>query len=160
MKRENKKVKKSNLVEITGNRIELEEFLGQTLECEVFVTNSLGYCDDKRLITEVRIPGTNYYVRHLWVKEWNVPLNKVPHGYTKLPLKVVDYWDSTTEEVKYGVKYAGEKLRKPKEAKMVMPAWKKDQLEAEKLKKESEKNKPKLAKSPFGKIRKVNVRKV
>ena len=160
MKRENKKVRKGHLTEITGNRLELEPYLGQTLECEVFVTNSLGYCDNKRLITEIRIPGTNYFVRHLWVKTWNLPLNKITHGYRTLPLKVIDYWDSVDESVKYGVKYAGEKLRKPAEAKMVIPKWKQQDYENSQMLKEShaskklEEEKLKL-KKPFGKIRKI-----
>ncbi len=168
-KRENRKVNKGNLVEVTGNRTELESFLGQTLECEVFITNSLGYCNEKRLITEVRIPNTKYYIKHLWLKEWNVPLNKVKHGYGKLSLKVVDYWDSETGDVKYGVQYAGEAMRQPKEAKMQIPAWKKEQLEMEALKNESknanviaakaikaEKIKEALkVRNPFGKVRKI-----
>ncbi len=136
MKRENKVVRKNNLIEITGNRLELEPYLGQTLECEVFVTNSLGYLGEKRLITEIRIPETNYYVKHLWIKHYNLPINKVNHGYQKMTLKVVDYWDAITGDVKYGVKYAGKKLKKPAEAKMVIPQWKLDEIEAEELKAE------------------------
>ena len=137
MKRENKVVHKSNLIEITGSRIELEPYLGQTLECEVFVTNSLGYLGEKRLITEIRIPNTNFYVKHLWVKQYNLPINKVNHGYQKIKLKVINYKDVETGDVKYGVKYAGAKLRKPAEAKMVIPKWKIDEIEAEELKAEA-----------------------
>ena len=148
-KRENKKVNKDHLQEITGNRNELEPLLGETLECEVFVTNSLGYLGDKRLLTEIRIPESNWFIKHLWVKEYNLPLDKVQHGYRKVKLKVISYKDQKSDDVKYGVKIADEKLKpKAKEAKMVIPKWKLDQLENEKL----IKRKPET-KLPFKKIK-------
>jgi len=148
-KRENKQVNKQNLQEITGERTELEPYLGQTINCEVFVTNSTGYLGDKRLLTEIRIPKTNYYIKHLWVKEYNMPLNQVQHGYKKVDLKVIKYQDQITGHTKYGVKIAKElKQKVQKDPGMVIPKWKQEQLENEKLK-------AKPTKSPFGKIRKI-----
>jgi len=148
-KRENKRIDKHKLTEIDGNREELKPYVGQIINCEVFVTNSLGYQGDKRLLTEVRIPGTQYFVRHLWVKEYNLPVDKIQHGYQKVKLKVISYDDQVTGDKKYGVKIADEKIKaKRPKAKMVIPKWKLEQIENEKL------TKPKT-KSPFGKIRKI-----
>jgi len=136
MKRENRKIKKTNLKEITGARTELKEFLGEVLECECFVTNSVGFLGEKRLLTEVRIPQTNYYIKHLWVKEYNFPLSKVPHGYQKVELEVIKYTDKITQATKYGVKIPAKNKRKP--AKIVKPKWKDEFIENEKLKNNSD----------------------
>jgi len=122
-KRENKSVKKDDLVEIVGTREELKPFLNTVIEAEVFVTNTTAYTGEKRLITEVRIPNTNFYIKHLWVKEYNLPLKEVSHGYQKLKLKVVKYTD-TDDNIKYGVKIANEK-KKP-QAPLIKPKWMKD----------------------------------
>jgi len=151
-KRENRSVNRSNLTEIVGKRDELIPFLGEIINCEVFVTNSLGYQGDKRLLTEVRIPKTNFYIRHLWVKEYNLPIDKIQHGYQKVKLKVISYDDQVTGDKKYGVKIADEKVKaKRPKAKMVIPKWKLEQIKNEKL----TKSKTPKTKSPFGKIRKI-----
>ena len=149
-KKENKKVDKTDLIEITGDRTELEPFVGQVLDCDVFLTNSTGYLGDKRLITEVRIPKTPYFIRHLWVKSINCPVETVPHGYQKIKLKVITYNDQTNGHTKYGVKIADDSIkakRDPNANKMVIPKWKLEQLENDKMK-----AKPR-AKSPFKKIK-------
>jgi len=150
-KRENKSVNRSKLKEIVGTRDELIPFLGEIINCEVFVTNSLGYQGDKRLLTEVRIPKTDFYIKHLWVKEYNLPVDKIQHGYQKVKLKVISYNDQVTGVMKYGVKIADEKIKaKRPKAKMVIPKWKREEEENEKLM-----TKPKTPKSPFGKIKKI-----
>ena len=53
-KRENKKVNKTNLIEVTGNREELAQYLGETFKVEALVTNTYGYLREKRLITELK----------------------------------------------------------------------------------------------------------
>jgi hypothetical protein len=154
MKRENRRIKKDNLKEITGNRTELKEFVGKTIECEVFVTNTTGYQGNKRLVTEVKIPGTNYFVKHIWLKK--IKIGKLKHGYTKLRLKVIEYKDQITKESKYGFRYTGTEGNMKINTDMVIPKWKQELMEAEELKKEAISQKPKRAKSPFGKIRKVD----
>ena len=152
-KKENLKVKKSGLQEIVGPRSELEPYVGETLECMVFVTNSLGYLGDKRLITEIRIPKTKLYIKHLWVKSVNCPIDQVPHGYQKIKLKVIQYTDQRSGDTKYGVKIADPKIksqRNPETQKMVIPEWKREMLENEALKSA---NKKPETKSPFKKIR-------
>ena len=120
-KRENKTIKKTNLVEVVGSREELKPFLNKTLNCEVFVTNSLGYLGEKRLLTEIRIPETDFYIKHLWVKEYNLPIKNIPHGYRKINLKVIQYSDKITQEIKYGVRIANPK--KQPQNKMIKPRW-------------------------------------
>jgi len=150
-KRENKQVNKKNLTEIVGTRKELEPYLGQTINCEVFVTNSTGYLGEKRLLTEIRIPKTTFYIKHLWVKEYNLPIDQVQHGYRKVELKVIKYREQITGDTKYGVKIARELKKKvQKEPGMIIPKWKLEQLENEQLKTKTAK-----PESPFGKIRKI-----
>jgi len=133
-KKENKKINKKNLIEITGQRLELEPYKGKVLDCYVFVTNTTAYNGNKRLVTEVRIPDTNYYIKHLWVQEFNLPLDQVQHGYQDLKLKVIEYSNIETGDAKYGVKIAEKNKYKIKDAKIVIPKWKQEMLEAEELK--------------------------
>jgi hypothetical protein len=159
MKRENRKIRKDNLKEITGNRTELKEFMGKTLKCEVFITNTSGYQGNSRLVTEVKIPGTDWFVKHVWLKKINI--GALPHGYRTLELRVVEYKDHITQELKYGFRYVGEEGKMKINTKMQIPKWKQEQKENEKLKKEAKKAKRAEAKAnqtkkPFGKIRKIN----
>ena len=155
MKRENKKVNKTNLIEITGNRTELKKYLGETFKCEAFITNTSGYQGNKRLVTEVKIPGTVWFVKHIWLKRQKI--GALPHGYTTLELKVVEYKDQVTHEKKYGFRYVGEEGKLQEDTRMQIPKWKLEQIENETMKKEAQ-AKAKAqnrVKSPFGKIRKV-----
>ena len=151
-KKENKKINKKNLVEITGQRLELEPFKGKVLDCYVFVTNTTAYNGNKRLVTEVRIPETNYYINHLWVQEFNLPLDQVAHGYQDLKLKVIEYSNINTGDAKYGVQIAEKNKYKIREEKIVIPKWKQEMLEAEELKGPKVEPLGKV-KSPFKKIK-------
>ena len=137
MKRENKKVKKDNLIEITGNRTELEELLNKELKVEGFVTNTIGFVGGKRLVTEVRIPGTNYFIKHLWFQTERI--GKLKHGYQNLEVKVVKYKDYVSGENKYGLKYIGKKGRVPYSNKIKIPKWKKDDWTKETKRSEEDK---------------------
>ena len=149
-KKENQTINKDNLIEIIGNRTELEPYVGEVMKCPLFVTNSLGYNGNKRLLTEIRIPGTNYYIKHLWISEHNLPIDKIQHGYRKVDLKVIEYKNQITDDVKYGVKIAMELPFVQKEEKMIIPKWKQEQKEDQLFK--AMNTKPKV-KSPFKKIK-------
>jgi len=149
-KRENFKVQKENLQEITGTRSELAKFLGEVIDCEVYVTNTIGYHGQKRLLTEIRIPNTNYFCKHAWVKEHNCPLTKITHGYRTLKLRVTSYFDQTHNYTKYSLEMA-EKVAAPK---IIIPKWKQEMLADEKLKK-AKKETPTTRQKMFGKIKTV-----
>ncbi len=162
MKRENRTIKKDNLIEITGNRTELKQFEGTVLNAHCFITNTNGYMGDKRLVTELRIPGTNYFVKHLWLKAHKI--GNLPHGYTKLELKVVSYLDQVTLEEKFGFKYVGKKGKVHEDTSMKIPKWKREMEEDEALKKANVKTaktsnitKTPKPKKPYNKIRKIRV---
>ena len=157
MKRENRKINKDNLHEIVGAREELKAYLGEVLECQCFVTNSVGFMGDKRLITEIRIPDTNLFVKHAWVKERNLPLNVFPHGYSLVKFKVIKYTNHYDNTKKYGIQIAEKLHRAPRNNKTSKPKWKKHQEEALQLKQESQAEHEMQAalEKPFGKIRKV-----
>jgi len=104
-KRENKKIDKSNLIEITGNREELKEFKDKELTVEGFVTNTIGYSGTKRLVDSVKFG--KYYIKHVWLKMENI--GKLEHGYQKLKVKVTEYIDPYTNKEKYSLKYVGVK---------------------------------------------------
>ena len=125
MKREKKKIKKSNLVEITGNRHELKELLDEELKVEAFVTNTLGFVGGRRLVTEVRIPGTNYFIKHLWFKSDRI--GKLNHGYQNLEVRVVKYKDQVSGDNKYGLKYIGKRGIIHYSNKIKKPKWRKDE---------------------------------
>jgi len=160
MKRENKTINKGRLQEITGNREELKGFVGEVFECDAFVTNTNGYQGDKRLVTEVKIPGTNYFLKHIWLKRQKI--GALPHGYTKLRLMVVGYVDHATNENKYGFKYMGYDGELKIDTKMKIPQWKLEQIEIEKELKESikmkkEEGRKAQCRGPFGNIRKIKI---
>ena len=129
-KRENKKVNKENLIEITGTREQLALFEGKVVEVEAYITNTYGYTKSKRLLNEVRILGSNFYIKHAWVKAEN--LAKAEHGYKKLKVEVIPYTDKVTNETKYGVKIVDTKYKDTKPNKLVIPKWKQEELENEK----------------------------
>jgi len=124
-KKENLKIKKDKFTEINGNREELEPLLGEVIECNVFVTNTIKYNGLKRLITEVKIPGTNFYISHLWVQEYKVPLNKVFHGYKAIKFKVIKYKDIVKGDTKYGLNVKDDRIKVPK-AVIKKPKWMKE----------------------------------
>lgn len=130
-KKENKKINKTNLTEIVGTRIELVPYLGSVIEVECFVTNTLGYRGEKRLVTEVKIPNTNYFIKHVWFKYENI--GKLNHGYQKIKVKVSEYKDHITNEQKYGLKYSGTKGKVFSDTKMKIPKWKLEEIENNKL---------------------------
>ncbi|MCD6435245.1 MAG: hypothetical protein J7L15_02475 [Clostridiales bacterium] len=119
MKRENRKINKSNLTEVSGNRTELKPYLGDTFEVDCFVTNTNGYLGDKRLINEVYLK--DLYIKHIWMKSENV--GNLDHGYQKLKVKVTKYTDYSSKEVKYGLRYIGKNGKKFINSKLVIPTW-------------------------------------
>ncbi len=121
MKRENRKVN-HNLEEVTGNREELADYVNQELYVEGFVTNTFGYMDTKRLVTEVKID--NFFIKHVWFKNENI--GNLKHGYQKLKVKVTKYKDQVTQEIKYGLKYIDKKGKKYQSTFLVKPKWMKD----------------------------------
>jgi len=123
-KKENKKINKNKLKEIVGTRVELAPFVEQTLEVECFVTNTIGYQGEKRLVTEVKIPGTDYFIKHVWFKYENI--GKLKHGYQKLKVKVTKYKDYINNQEKYGLKYMGKKGKVFIDTKIRKPKWMKD----------------------------------
>ncbi len=132
MKRENRKIDKRKMTEITGNRPELEEFMGKDITVECFVTNTIGYRGGRRLVTEVKIG--DLFIKHLWFKYDKI--GKLPHGYQKLEVEITKYEDQVTHQVKYGMKYTGDKGKVHQNTNMKIPQWKLDQIDDEKLKKE------------------------
>ena len=121
-KRENKKVIKNNLNEVTGNREELEDYLNEELEVEAFVTNTYGYNNNKRLVNEIKID--NLYIKHLWFKTENI--GKLEHGYQKLKVKVIKYKNYSTDEDKYGLRYIDKKGKLYQDSFLRKPKWMKD----------------------------------
>lgn len=122
MKRENKKVDKSNFIEVVGNRLELAEYLGQTFTVEGFITNTNGYLGGKRLVNEVYLKGL--YIKHIWMKSENI--GNLEHGYQKIKVKVTKYTDYSTKDTKYGLKYIGEKGKQYINNTLVKPKWMKN----------------------------------
>ncbi len=118
MKRENRKLN-HHLKEVTGLRTELKDYLGDELRVNVFVTNTLGYKGNKRLIQEVYI--NDLYLKHIWLKTENV--GNLQHGYQTLKVKVVDYKDQVTNEVKYGLLYIGTKGKQYTDNTLKKPKW-------------------------------------
>ncbi len=119
MRRENKKVKKDNLIEVTGNREQLKRYKGETVKAEVFMTNTLGYQEKKRLAQQVKIG--DLYISHCWFRTENV--GKLPHGYQKIKVKIIEYQDQETKEIKYGLKYQGEKGKMYQNNELIKPKW-------------------------------------
>ncbi len=119
MKRENKSINKNKLTEVTGSRSELKQYIGEDLDVDAFVTNTLGYMDQKRLVTEVRIG--DYFINHVWFKTEKI--GDLKHGYQKLQVRVTEYMDQTTNESKYGLKYTGTKGNKYQNTFLVKPKW-------------------------------------
>ena len=110
MKKENRKLNKKGITEITGSRDQLKEFMGRDLLCNCFVTNTEGYLGGKRLITEIKIPETDYMVKHVWVKSSNV--SKLEHGYHNLNFKVTEYQDQVTHLIKYSLRFTDKRYYK------------------------------------------------
>lgn len=129
-KKENKKINKTDLIEITGARTELQPYLKSELNCSCFVTNTIGYQGEKRLVTEVKIPGTKFFIKHVWFKYENI--GKLKHGYQKLRVKVTEYKDHITQETKYGLQYIGDKGKVFKNNNLIIPKWKLEELENQK----------------------------
>ena len=125
-KKENKKVDKTNLIEIRGSRSELKEFLGKEIWVEGFITNTYGWDDTRRLLNSVRILGTPYYITHVWVRREN--LAKARHGFAKLKAKIISYKDHITGADKYGIKITDERFRGKhhRDNKVKKPKWKKE----------------------------------
>ena len=124
MKRENKSINKDDLIEIQGTREELRALLGQKMTVEGFVTNSVGYSNTKRLVTEIRIG--EWYIKHAWFRTNKI--GDLPHGYQKLKVQVTEYKNQENGEIKYGLRYIGEK-GKPKNQnnKLIKPKWMEDE---------------------------------
>ena len=126
MKRENKKINKELLIEVTGSRQELKEYLGEQFKAEAFVTNTIGYVGQKRLITEIKIKTLTetYFINHAW---FNIEdIGNLKHGYQILAMEVIEYKDQITNESKYGLKYVGLKGKKYIDNTMIKPKWKND----------------------------------
>jgi len=127
MKRENKKIDKKNLVEVTGKREQLKDYLGEEFKVEAFVTNSIGYVGRKRLITEIKIktPIETFFINHVWFDVKDV--GNLKHGYQVLSVKVIEYKDQINNESKYALKYIGLNGKKYIDNTMIKPKWKKDE---------------------------------
>jgi len=152
MKRENKKINKENLVEITGPRTELKPFVGKVIDVEAFITNTYRDTETKRLVNGVRILGTDFYIKHAWMRTERI--GAAPHGYRKFRVKVTAYLDLQTGETKYGIIAAEQGLGKVQSNKMVIPRWKQEQNEdTEFVNKSHEETKTPKVKSPFKKIK-------
>jgi hypothetical protein len=118
-KRENKKIDKTNLIEVTGNREELKNLKDKELTVEAFVTNTIGYGGTKRLVDSVKIG--KYYIKHVWLKMENI--GKLTHGYQKLKVKVTEYINPYTNEPKYSLQYIGKKGKMYKDDKLKRIKW-------------------------------------
>lgn len=120
MKRENKKVNKELLVEVTGARVELKEYVGEQFKVEGFVTNTLGYRGGKRLVSEIYL--NNLYLKHCWFSAADI--DRLEHGYQLLEVEVIKYQDFITKEFKYGLKYVGAAGKKfPNKEVLKKPKW-------------------------------------
>lgn len=119
MKKENKKIDKSNLIEVIGPRIELKKYLGVVFYAPAFVTNSYGFTGDKRLVTEIKIE--EYFINHAWFKTANI--GKLNHGYQTLEVKVVKYKDQISNIDKYGLKYVGTAGKMFQNNELIKPKW-------------------------------------
>lgn len=119
MKKENQKIDKSKYIEVIGSRCELSKYLDQEFDVDVFITNTLGYLGEKRLVTEIRIK--EYFINHAWFKTSRI--GKLAHGYQKIPVKVIEYKDQISNETKYGLKYIGSKGNKFQNTKLIKPKW-------------------------------------
>ncbi len=119
MKKENKKIDKTNLTEVIGSRIELKKYLGETFQAPVFITNTYAYTGEKRLVTEIKIK--EYFINHAWFKTANI--GKLTHGYQNMEVKVVKYKDHITDDDKYGLKYVGKKGKQFQNTGLVKPKW-------------------------------------
>jgi hypothetical protein len=173
-KKENLKIDKSKYTEIVGNRVELKKLVGKSFDTRCYITNSYGYTDTKRLVTEVILPisdknGKPFYVKHVWCKTENI--GRAPHGYNTLKMKVTQYTNQVTGETKYSLRCVDTRYKmNPDTLSIKTPEWKKELKENEKLKKEVRKAKYQKKeqelkeqqtqshnkiKHPFGKIRKI-----
>lgn len=123
MKRENKKIDKSKLTEVVGNRDELKSYVGEVCFVDCFVTNTNGYLGGKRLVNEVYLD--DLYIKHIWMKSENI--GNLEHGYQKLKVKVIEYKDYSTNETKYGLKYVGTKGKKFVDNSLKKPKWMTDE---------------------------------
>ena len=105
-KKENKKIDKSNLIDIKSPRKELKPFEGQTFIVQGFLTNTYGYSKTKRLVHNIVLPiekdGKKFHITHNWVKASKT--QNVPHGYRKFKVRIVQYFDKATNKDKYGLK--------------------------------------------------------
>ena len=119
MKKENRKINKAGVNEITGNRVELQPYLGQKFKVEAFVTNTLGFLGGKRLVTEIKFKGM--FIKHAWFKSEKI--GNLEHGYQKLDVEVVEYQDHINDEIKYGLKYIGTDGKKYQNDKLIKPKW-------------------------------------
>ena len=119
MKKENKKIDKSNLTEVIGPRVELEKYLGCTFKAPVFITNTYGYTGEKRLVTEIKIE--EYFINHAWFKTANIGM--LQHGYQNIEVKIVKYKDHINDTDKYGLKYVGKKGKVYQNTSLVKPKW-------------------------------------
>ena len=152
-KRENKKIDKSNLIEVQGDRKELAEYKDQELIVEGFVTNTIGFDGTKRLVDSVKIG--KYYIKHVWMKMENI--GKLKHGYQKLKVKVVEYKNRYTGDSKYGLMYIGDKGKMYIDNTLKRTKWDKIPVtKHDKILEDIDKPKNKQPKQPFKKMRKVN----
>ncbi len=113
------KINKNDFIQVSGNREQLQEYLGQECVVDAFVTNTIGYTGGKRLINEVILD--NLYIPHLWMKTENI--GKLNHGYQKLKVKVTKYKDVYTGDNKYGLKYIGKRGKKFIDYSLRKPKW-------------------------------------
>ncbi len=104
-KKENKKVDKSNLFEIKGNREELAPFVGEEVVVDCFLTNSFKYSNTKRLVSSVKLPfkkeNKNLYINHVWTKSEKT--KNTLHGFKKVKVKIIEYLNQYDRTKKYGV---------------------------------------------------------
>ena len=123
MKKENKKINRDNLLEVQGSRAELEKYLGQEFEVNAFITNTYGYLDQKRLVTEIEVK--EFFINHAWFRTEKI--GNLKHGYQKLRVEVTKYKDQQTKEYKYGLKYTGAKGKKRVNNTLIRPKWMSDE---------------------------------
>jgi len=104
-KKENKPIKKDNLLEIVDNREELKDYVNQEFIAYGFITNTYGYEGTKRLINSIILPikknNKKLYIKHAWTKTEKT--KNIPHGYHHFKVKIKQYKDLYNNKSKYGI---------------------------------------------------------
>ncbi len=121
MKRENRKLKhNSNVIHLP--RAELKAYKNKTFKVELFITNTFNPAGTRRLVKQIKFD--KYYIDHLWMLVRNI--GNLDHGYCKLDVKVKEYKNQETNQIKYGLVYTGKKGNKYIDSKLHKPKWKKE----------------------------------